>query len=182
MRIILTGGIGSGKSTIVHHLRQNIRLAPQQGYLTRPLLAGERPAGFYLDPISRDSSRPMESVESRIFAHESFPSETRFGRFGIRVDVFETLASEILAGAGPDGLLVIDELGAMEQGAGGFIGELKGAFARCPNILAVIQRRALDFWLERIQDKRLDAVVYVNPSTRDRLPSLLTGFFTASAT
>ena len=102
MKILLTGSPHVGKSTLLRQLVQSIEHT--QGFMTTEILQNNRRCGFEL--LSSDGRRIP-------FAHEQSASTTRVSRYGVDVDVLDTLVdslSNIETGA----LLYIDEIGQMQ--------------------------------------------------------------------
>ena len=81
---------------------------------------------------------------------------------------------EPAAGSHP---VVIDELGLIELGEDGFADALAELFRGPSPVLAVIQRRALERWLDLLGRDRVGRVVEVEPAGRDGLPAEIAALF-----
>lgn len=165
MKIALSGKPGVGKSTVLRAVLAQCGQRPIVGLYTQPVFEGEQRVGFSL--CSQDG-------RERVFSHVAWSAAPlRFHQYGLQLEPFETLACEILSSATPEALLVIDELGAMETSAERFVDGVKRVFQSNQDVLAVIQQRALDFWLAAIGRANLDQLLIVDQASRDRWPSYL---------
>jgi len=141
-QIILTGAIGAGKSTYVRKLIHQANLAVA-GFVTEKIFEDSVIVGFTLREIDG---------ESRIIAHRDFIDKPQFAGFGVDPSIFDTFGCAVIARAIQSGRLVlIDELGVMEQGAENFCAAARAIISGDAPYLIVIQQRALDFWLSGIR-------------------------------
>jgi nucleoside-triphosphatase THEP1 len=113
MIVILTGGVGSGKSAFLGRLLKILqtRSLSLDGFVGERVFENDRLSGYDLVAV-RDGKR--------------FPFLRRRGRGGIEEigpwssdPAGSAAAAKIIAGAHPDALLVVDELGPLELAGGG---------------------------------------------------------------
>jgi nucleoside-triphosphatase THEP1 len=160
MRIVITGEIQSGKSTVLNKVRKEIPSANCQGLLTLPIIENKVIQGFYLKSL--DGS-------TETFAHVDFDKFHSFGMFGLHLDVFDDFGCNVLHHAMESDYIILDELGVMEQNADAFVKEVVEIFQEKKNVLAVIQQRALDFWRSKIGEDFIDMIFTVTLENRNTL-------------
>ena len=168
-KIVLSGGIGSGKSTVVRAAMQ--------------LLGWKQPSGFFThwDGAERGAQRlyfETWSGERHLMARRmpAAPDAVPYELDGAK---FVRLAVASLAEAAAGRPVVIDELGLIELDAAGFPEAVARLFRGDAPVLAVIQQRALDRWLEAIGRARVTRRVDATPANRDALPAQIAGWFGA---
>ena len=86
---------------------------------------------------------------------------------GIKLAVFNHFAVDILKQSLMADLIIIDELGIMEKGAVRFVEQMGDIFRKAKNIIVVIQKRVINFWIPRIGKKNIDVEYLVTPENRD---------------
>ena len=109
--IFLTGQIQTGKSTLIRRLLAELGDIRIGGFRTLSLGGGgTTPAGVYI--FSGDPHiEPRPSCECMV------GQRLGQGRYTAFPQVFDTLGTELLHKAGPFDILLMDELGMMENGA-----------------------------------------------------------------
>lgn len=165
MNLLLTGEIRAGKSTVLNKILGRLKgIHSIDGLFTLPIIENNAVKGFYL-----------KSYQGRTetFAHVDFNKTHSFGPFGVDPEVFNTLGADVLRQAPKAALIVIDEIGMMEQGAHLFEEELMNLYRTRKNIFLVVQQRALDYWMTRIGWRHLDLHFTVTPENRDTLPETI---------
>ena len=160
-KIVLSGGIGSGKSTAV-------RAAMQR-------LGWEAPAGFFTHWAGAD--RGAETLYIETWAGARQVMARRAGAAWQLEPGFVPAAAASLAAAGRP--VVIDELGAIELAAPEFAAAVARLFRGPAPVLAVIQRRALADWLKIIGAEHVTHRCEVTPETRAGLPAQIAAWFGA---
>ena len=168
-KIVLSGGIGSGKSTVVRAAMQ--------------LLRWEQPGGFFThwDGAERGAQQlyfETWSGERHLMARRK-PAAPDAVPYELDGANFVRLAVASLAEAAAGRPVVIDELGLIELDAAGFPEAVARLFRGDAPVLAVIQQRALDRWLEAIGRARVTRRVDATPANRDALPAQIAGWFGA---
>ena len=167
MNVVISGEINTGKSTVVDKIRRKNVCRIIRGFLTRPLFEDNQKKGYYIESFEG---------EREIFAHVDFIKRNKRGSMGIKQAIFNQFAVKILDQASEAELIIIDELGIMEKEATGFIEEVKNIFLWPLNVIAVIQKRALDFWISKIGKDNIDAIYIVDRKNRDYIPDRIANF------
>lgn len=159
--ILITGDVGIGKSTLIRKLLARFP-GPVYGFIT--LKMAEPASNFwplYMFPAGL-------KVEERTCTKENL--------LGIRgavkeqhPEIFDTLGVELIRSAGPDGVILMDELGFMESGAALFQkAVLEALHGELPVIASVKNRPGVPF-LDAIRSCP-DTVLYtVTRENRDAL-------------
>ena len=166
-KIVLSGEIGSGKSTVVRAAMQ--------------LLRWEQPSGFFThwDGAERGAQRlyfETWSGERHLMARR-MPAAADVMPYELDRANFVRHAVASLADAASERPVVIDELGLIELDAAGFPEAVARLFRGGAPVLAVIQQRALDRWLEAIGRARVTRQVDATPANRDALPAQIAAEF-----
>ncbi len=179
-KIIVTGEIGVGKSTLVKNV---LSPASQQfdrrdNYPASHCFAGfEILTGFQTKKIFRNNiiiGFDLEEIsgESQTFAHVDFIDHKKFSTYGVKLNVFENFGVEVLKRCEKSkSFLLIDELGKMERTASEFSTRIKNIIISKEQFLIVIQKRALDFWLSEcnINKKNNITIFEVTRENREHL-------------
>ena len=168
-KIVLSGEIGSGKTTIVRAAMQLLGWERPGGFFTHWDGAGRGAQNLYFETW-RGAKHLMARRDPA--APDAVPYELAGATF-VRVAV----ASLAEAAAGRP--VVIDELGLIELAAAGFPEAVARLFRGPAPVLAVIQQRAMDRWLALIDRMRVTRRVDVTPANRDALPAQIAGWFGA---
>ncbi|MBN2491063.1 MAG: hypothetical protein JXQ29_09455 [Planctomycetes bacterium] len=166
MKILLSGPIGIGKSTVIARaiaLLDDLRVA---GLRTRPLLEEGTRLGYVLESLSG---------EQRVFAHVDWPGTIRLGRFGVRPEVFAELGVRALEEGLAAELAVIDELGLAEIDVAPYVRAVQALIAAPGHLLAVVQARAWPFWEARLCAPASSRRLEVSRTNRDELPHHIAG-------
>ncbi|MGD9873803.1 MAG: nucleoside-triphosphatase [Kiritimatiellia bacterium] len=158
-RIILTGEKQTGKSTACRRLLDT--LAPKSLFGFRTF---RTPEGFALSAWN-GRSVPFAFWKSAGREYEDLQ---------IDLSVFNSTGTETLIPPSPAAWLAMDELGIMEQRARDFASAVRTAWASPNPGIAVIQKRALDFWLNELKENPCP-VYEITPVNRDAAPEALAG-------
>jgi len=144
--IILTGAIGIGKTTAAQKMVKSLNVIPA-GFTTNKIFREDKIVGYSLQDWRRNG---------QTFAHVDFPKTVSFDRFGVDLSVFDEFGSKILQDSIQSGkLILMDELGIMEQSATMFCIVAKEILKNYSSYIAVIQKRALDFWTDGLTDVKI---------------------------
>jgi nucleoside-triphosphatase THEP1 len=168
-KIVLSGEIGSGKTTIVRAAMQLLGWERPGGFFTHWDGAGRGAQNLYFETW-RGAKHLMARRDPA--APDAVPYELAGATF-VRVAV----ASLAEAAAGRP--VVIDELGLIELAAAGFPEAVARLFRGPAPVLAVIQQRAMDRWLALIDRMRVTRRVDATLATRDALPAQIAAWFGA---
>jgi len=102
--IFVTGPPRCGKSTLIEKLVLRIE-RPKTGFFTREIREKGRRTGF--------SITTLDGKEG-VLAHESIKSKFRVGKYGVSLPDIDQIAVPSMQPAGPDEVVVVDEVGKME--------------------------------------------------------------------
>ncbi len=164
MNVIVTGAIGSGKTTAVTRAICALRPRHVAGIRTRAIVRRGRKVALVLGT--------WDGEEERVFARASEGAES-WGDFEVDLTVFNTFGVSVLRRAADAPLVVLDELGVLEQRATAYMEAAKALWRQHGEVIAVIQARALQFWLARLGPESPHALFDLNASERDDLPSAI---------
>jgi nucleoside-triphosphatase len=103
--ILLTGLPGTGKTTLIKKLSEELSGLAPVGFYTEEIREGAVRKGFAL--ISLDGKRGLLS-------HRKTNSPYRVGKYGVDIKGFENFLEGIAFLAPATGLIIIDEVGKME--------------------------------------------------------------------
>ena len=168
-KIVLSGGIGSGKSTVVRAAMQRLGWEQPGGFCTHWDGAGRGAQQLYFE--TWDGARHL-MARRKPAAPDAVPYELDRANF-----VRHAVAS--LADAASERPVVIDELGLIELDAAGFPEAVARLFHGAGPVLAVIQQRALDRWLEAIGREHVTRRVDATAANRTALPAQIAAWFGA---
>lgn len=167
MKVVLTGAMGAGKSTVVRAAMQRLGWKTPAGYFTRwgppaRSLVLETWAGAAY-PVARPVTPPAGSGKLPYELDEAL-----FGRIAM---------ASLSADSGRP--VVLDELGVLEIGLESLVRKLAEIFHGPAPVLAVIQQRALAAWQARLDFESSAEVWTVELATRAALPGRLAARFQA---
>ena len=130
--IVLTGPRGSGKSSLIAEMIRETEV-PVYGFITDCLSADQ--GGFhpiYIHPAGEEKREYEE--RNRIGS-----CDTRI--HNIRSEIFDTVGTELIRSAEPGGILVMDELGFMEEQSVRFMRAVEDALDSEIPVLAACKSR-----------------------------------------
>ena len=163
-RLLLEGRPGIGKTTVARRLLQLLREAgvPVAGFTTGELRTGGYREGFVVEAASG---------AREVLAHVDLPGPPRVSRYGVDLAAFERVALPAL-GAGPGGVMVVDELGKMELASVAFRAAVVELLGRDVAVVATVHQ-ARDRFTDALRRRPDIRVVRVTQATRDGLPEQL---------
>ena len=170
-KIVVSGGIGAGKSTVV-------RAAMKQ-------LGWTAPGGFFThwDGAERGAERlyfePWTGGQHLLARRRAEPAEVGGLPYELEGTDFPVIAVASWAEAAAGRPVVIDELGLIEFGAPEFPEAVARLFRGPAPVLAVVQERALGRWLEAIGRDAVTHRLEVAAATRAALPAQIAALFRA---
>ena len=170
MKVVLRGEIGAGKTTVVREAMRRLGWAEPAGFFTH-WAGAERGAEVLHAETWAGVRRPM----ARRMGAPALPGGSPYR---LEED-FARIAIASFSGADPARPVVIDELGAIELGSAAFAAAVAELFRGPAPVLAVIQRRALDRWMERIGRERVTHLLDVDPVARAGLSRTIAALFRA---
>jgi nucleoside-triphosphatase THEP1 len=163
--VLLTGERETGKTHLCQRVVEEARLRGYAcaGVLSRALFEGGEKVGINLVDVASSEERPLATADQ-------VPDRVRWGRYRF---IPSTLAwgAELLCGATPCDLLVVDELGPLELERGqGLVKALdvlvEGGFGVA---LLVIRPALVDEVRRRLEGEKVE-LVEVTLDNRDQLP------------
>ena len=159
MKILLCGDINSGKSTLIQKLVSDIGKAPR-GYITVRMPEDETGISHvYL----YDISSPPERIEDTIVI-----MEIRGDKFDRRPEYMSSIAAPILEGIPEGSLVVLDELGTLEEHEERFKNAVMRILSGPYDVLASVKAQNTDF-LRDIR-RHPDCELYIiTPENRNAL-------------
>jgi len=142
-KLVITGNIGVGKSTVVRKFIKKLSI-DCSGFKTEKIIEQGKIAGYSLTEIGG---------KSEIFAHIDFPKRVSIQNYGVDTSVFRKFGRDILRHSiNSNKIILMDELGIIKKKEPIFCNKVKGIFLSNHPVVAVIQKRVLDFWLEDFND------------------------------
>ena len=166
-KIVLSGEIGSGKSTVVRAAMRRLGWEQPGGFCTHWDGAGRGARHLYFETWGGE----------RQLMAQRMPAAGNAVPYKLDRANFSRLAVASLAEAATGRPVVIDELGLIELDADGFPEAVAKLFRGDAPVLAVIQQRALDRWLEAIGRECLTRRVETTAANRAALPAQIAAWF-----
>ena len=102
--ILVTGPPRIGKSTLIERIVSRIQ-RPVTGFFTREIRDGGKRVGFSI--VTLDG-------KMGVLAHQEIRGRFRVGKYGVNMEDINRVAVPSMSPAGPDVIIVIDEIGKME--------------------------------------------------------------------
>lgn len=162
MRIMVTGPLHSGKSTLVRDVIRRLGWTAPAGWVSRreeplpgqPVVTLTTWDGSARQVVAR-GSKPSPAPDSAPFT----PDTAAWDRF----------AWQHLRDLPAGQPVVLDELGVLEWPAAACVAAVAGLFDRAAPLLVVVQERALDRWLQCVGAARVDRIARLFPDQRGQL-------------
>lgn len=161
--VLLTGLPGVGKTTLIRELAKR--------------LADYHPAGFYTEEIREQGIRigfRLESLDGRqlTLAHSGRKAPHRVGRYGVDVDGFERLLSELNLRRSPSCVIIIDEIGKMECLSKRFTEEVRSLLDFSKTVIATIALKG-DGFIRQVKQRSDCRLITVTMENRNGLADSL---------
>lgn len=158
--ILITGRPGVGKTTLIRELAKQ--------------LTAHHPAGFYTKEL-RDVQGNREGFRlvtlcgrHLVLSHIHHPGPDRVSRYGVDVQGFEQLLSELDLRHTPSRLIMIDEIGKMECLCRRFTEDVTALLDQPKILVAIIALKGGGF-IGEVKDRPDCRLVLVTRENRDRL-------------
>jgi nucleoside-triphosphatase len=129
--LLLTGPPGVGKTTVLRAVAGRLGDRRLAGFYTEEIRVGGRRLGFRAVPFA---GRPRD------MARVDFRGGPRVSRYGVDLDVIESLVRDALDPSRPADLCLIDEIGKMECLAPGFVAAVRAWLASGRPVIATVAR------------------------------------------
>lgn len=165
IRLLVEGRPGTGKTTVARRLVDLLQAhgVPLAGFTSEEIREGGRRMGFAIETVHG---------ERATLAHVRFPGPPRVGRYGVDLKGFERVAIPSLRDPGPDGLVVIDELGKMELASSVFRERVSTLLEVGASIVATIHVFRHPF-TDALRRRPGVELVRISEANRDGLPEAL---------
>ena len=159
--VLICGKKQTGKTTLIERVMQEVNV-PVYGYSTKIFRDNA-------DGISRVYMYPASS-KNRRRGTDNYIGSTRDKVLDVRSETFELLGTELIRSARPDGILVMDEIGFMENGALDFRKAVTEAFDGDIHILASIKDtdKNIDH-IENIRNHPNSELIMLTEENRDQM-------------
>jgi nucleoside-triphosphatase len=161
-KILLTGRPGSGKTTLIKRVVDNLTL-PVGGFYTEEIRERSERVGFKI--VTLDD-------EEAVLAHVRFSTAHRVGKYGLDLAALKIGIEALRTAARARRLVVIDEIGPMEIKSSTFCDAVKEALDSGAPVLGTITARSFPFTneIKRHSDVR---IIEIRRENRERLASEL---------
>jgi nucleoside-triphosphatase len=161
--LLLTGAPGSGKTTVVRHVAEELRKKKCRiaGFLTTEIREGRERVGFRIETFEGRST---------IFAHVSIRSPHRVSRYGVDVAALDEIVDDVLAASRNADVYLIDEIGKMECFSARFVAATKTLLDEGRLVVATVALRGGGF-IEEVKRRPDVELLRITRSHRDRVPA-----------
>ncbi len=159
--LLVTGKPRSGKTTLIMDIVKELDI-PFCGFYTSELLREDKRVGFVINNLKG---------ERGIFAHVDSESDLRISKYGVEVDVLETVGVSEVERCLRDNdlkIIVIDEIGKMELFSEKFKSTVEKSLASRYPLLATVMIKS-DEWLEKVLDRDDIQTYYINMNNRGQV-------------
>lgn len=164
MHIFLTGNINVGKSTLIERALASHRDIRLGGF--RTVCGSEHDdSGVFIVPASADSSCPR-TEQNKVGNRKKGEKKRSFP------DVFNTVGLELLKDADSSDIIIMDELGKMETGAGAFTARVLEILDGETQVLGVLKPKQSPF-LDAVREHPNTKIIEVTPQNRDEALNIL---------
>jgi nucleoside-triphosphatase len=135
--VLLSGKPGVGKTTVIRQVVEMIGSDSASGFFTQEMREGNRRVGFALETLAG---------ERGVLAHVSYKGPHRIGKYGVDLQVLESLAVPAIDPDITDSeLLVIDEIGKMECLSSAFAGAVLRALTSDRLVVGTVPAKGNSF-------------------------------------
>ena len=159
MVVIVTGDIGAGKTTVCEKV---VNIARGSGYICGGVLTYKAPdKSLTILDIQTGARETLASTDTRYHCPHA-------GKYFFNIEAINFGIRAIDKGIASD-VLVVDEIGYLELGGGGFVKSLELIKAdKVKNFILVIRKQLLSAFLAQLGDKPL--IFETTISTRNQFP------------
>jgi len=157
--ILLTGPPAVGKTTLVHHLYQQLTEFRVAGFFTSEIREKGIRQGFHISTFDG---------RERILAHKDYPVPQKVGSYGVDLPVLEEIIFFLKDLKPSPDIWLIDEIGKMESLSPEFRKFIEQLLADSTPLTATISISAAG-WIAQIRQRTDVQLFQVNESNRDKL-------------
>jgi nucleoside-triphosphatase len=158
--LLLTGGPGVGKTTVLRKVAGTLAGLRILGFVTDEIRVEGRREGFRLTPFQGPAG---------ILAHVSNSSPHRVGKYGVDVEALDRVVESDLEVSADADVYLIDEIGKMECFSARFITAVSALLDSGHRIVATIHQRAGGF-VQRVKNHPDVELWQVTRGNRDGMP------------
>jgi nucleoside-triphosphatase len=156
--ILVMGRPGVGKSTLIERVVSGIQ-RPATGFFTREIREGGKRVGFAV--VTLDG-------EEGVLARQDIQGRFRVGKYGVNLADIDRVAVPSMRPAGPDVIVVIDEIGKMECLSPLFREALITVLDSENPVVGSIALKGTPF-IERVKSRKDVSLIEVTEKNRDDL-------------
>lgn len=157
--ILLTGRPGSGKTTAIRKILSRLS-RKAGGFYTEEIREKGRRVGFRIMTLD---------AQKGVMAHVNIQSPDRIGKYGVDLEVIDTLAVESLQRAkSENSLIIIDEIGPMELLSSKFTGEVLDVIKGDSDVLGTVAKRKNEF-INQIRRLPNVTILEIFPGNREEI-------------
>ena len=164
--ILLQGYPGVGKTTVVKKIVAGVESAG--GFYTEEIREGSTRRGFKIITLEGNQG---------ILAYEGRPSPYRVGKYGVNIEVLESVGVESISDSLEDmgkRLIIIDEIGKMELFSSRFQDVVMEALDSPKTLLATVPMKS-NVFVKKLKLRQRFEVITVTADNRDSLPDQVLG-------
>ncbi|MBQ3461476.1 MAG: NTP transferase domain-containing protein [Solobacterium sp.] len=175
--IVLQGDKGAGKSTLIRRLAQEMQCTAG-GFLTRAVMS--RKTG-YKDIFMYPASFIFDTDDQGIIARENgkLCGITQNGVKEVYPEVFDTYGTQLIHSASKKQLIIMDEIGFMEEKAQQFQKAVLSAFDGTVPVLASVKAKNISTpFLEEVRSHENVRLIELNETNRDEVYEQLVELYT----
>jgi len=156
--ILVTGPPRIGKSTLIERIVSRLQ-RPATGFFTREIRDRGKRVGFSI--ITLEGKRG-------VLAHQDIRGRFRVGKYGVNIEDIDRIAVPSMSPAGPDVIIVIDEIGKMECFSQLFQSSLITALDSENPVIGSIALKG-DAFIAKIKRRKDISWIEVSEKNRDKL-------------
>jgi nucleoside-triphosphatase len=157
--IIITGGPGAGKTTLIKRLARDLTPLVIRGFFKESIIDYNVCRGFRI---------VTHRFDDQILAHINIEGPDRVDEYGVHIEGFEKLVSRELDMAPGVEIYLIDEIGKMECISEKFCSQLSLLFASDVPLIATASISCLP-GKKKFQDNKDLKIIRITPQNRDSL-------------
>jgi nucleoside-triphosphatase len=160
--LLLTGAPGSGKTTVVRRVAEELRKRERRiaGFFTAEIREGGQRVGFRIETFTGSRA---------ILAHVSIRSPHRVSCYGVDVAALDEIVDEALAPSSSVDVYLIDEIGRMESFSPRFVAATERLLDGRRLVIATVALRGGGF-SEEVKRRPGVELLRITPTNREEMP------------